>query len=233
MKHISYLLPLAAIMLAGCAQNNTMATCPKQTIVKKYYVENPDIKKAVVILAEKVRKLEEQNSQPVIIETPKEERKVVTKTCPKKVPLLPNPGSYAGQYRAINDVNVRACASRESIVIGTIPKGSIVEFSKCTRYGWCVIKGRDGFVARYMFKKVRNAPSSSVHRDQNQQQTIAEEQPVSVTGENEKIKVAERNATSKAISSPRQKDPKQKIKSAQKEEHDKKVYEIIKNFIKE
>jgi len=40
-----------------------------------------------------------------------------------------------------------------SDAIGELSNGAEISFESCDKYGWCKLKGRDGFVARFLFLK--------------------------------------------------------------------------------
>lgn len=58
----------------------------------------------------------------------------------------------AKHYRVVVDeMNIRQARSASSPSIGKLQRGDRVVFGSCSRYGWCSLAGREGYVPKHLF----------------------------------------------------------------------------------
>lgn len=72
---------------------------------------------------------------------------------PASVPKTKKSAAAASaRYRVVVDeMNIRKERSAASKSLGTLKRDDIVTFESCDRFGWCVIKGTEGYVPKYLF----------------------------------------------------------------------------------
>lgn len=51
----------------------------------------------------------------------------------------------------VDEMNIRQKRSAASQSIGKLKRDDTVIFDSCDQYGWCTLKGREGFVPKYLF----------------------------------------------------------------------------------
>jgi hypothetical protein len=164
---------LTSALSTGCAStssNSTCSTIPKEKvyittakdgkIIEQHHIYHPDpnLKKAVVILTKKVAALESKMANfgtRVPASTPPQGKCV---GCGPNIPVKPKakkqPKYRDGFYRGYKSIPVFACATKHSILLGTIEQGLKVKLYDCGTYGWCRVEGRKGFVQAWRFERI-------------------------------------------------------------------------------
>jgi len=115
----------------------------KKEINKISSKDNGKFKKEIEDLREKIAELEKK------IKT--KNKSFDSKKFCKKTILYKIDGGF---YKALKDAQIRPCPSYDSSIVGIIKNGTIVRFEGCNDYGWCLLKGRRGYVAGFLFKKI-------------------------------------------------------------------------------
>ena len=114
---ITTIVTSAVIMFSGCA--NTQ------------YHSDENVKKSIVILIQKVERLEALHGLNK------------TKSIYKTINTFPVTKTLK------NDIYVFSKRNTKSKVSAVIKKGATIEISGCDKYGWCTLKGQKGFVQRW------------------------------------------------------------------------------------
>lgn len=102
------------------------------------YQSDENIKRSIVILIKKVERLESLHRvKPEKTKSAcKANTSIVTQTAPVTKTLK-------------RDISVFSKRNKRSIITATIRTGAVVEITACDKYGWCALKGQEGFVQRW------------------------------------------------------------------------------------
>jgi len=114
----------AAIMFSGC--------------VNSQYQSDENVKKSIVILIQKVERLESLHG----IKSRKTQYGHSSRT-----PILVHSGSMNRTLK--RDISVFTKRNLKSKKIVTIKAGEVVKISACDKYGWCILKNQKGFIQKW------------------------------------------------------------------------------------
>jgi len=119
--------------------------------------ELDDIKKELKHLREELQQVKSNNkrSAPGTISANTNimsDKEVVRKYCRNITIVNIDPTQT---YKAKHNTYVRPCPNKASKPLRLIKVGTVVKYKGCDIYGWCELEDESGFVAGYVFRKVK------------------------------------------------------------------------------
>ena len=114
---------------------------------------DPELQKAVLILAKKVERLERLHGIKAPQPTPKRDVHSKAQRASKGAARKTSTAGKKMVRTTIREIPVYEKQSKNSKKIDSIPAGTVLTLTSCDRYGWCLVDGKEGYIQSWKLKR--------------------------------------------------------------------------------